>query len=156
VNMLVAVGLVILSLALLGASVLLATHRRWVAATATGVAMLIVVGTVAFGWLSFGYRSTFLSIRTIVTPDRQYALSGTMIPLPPHTVKTGGCSNTGRWFYSHSPLADVAEFYRTAGATVELAYLSDKASITYKDLLFEATAISENETQLGIGCSVSN
>lgn len=155
-SMLVAVGLVILSLALLGASVLLAAHRRWVVATATGVAVLIVVGTVAFGWLSFGYPSTFLPIRAIVTPDRQYALGGTMIPLPPHTVKTGGCSSTGRWFYSRSPLADVAEFYRTAGATVELAYQSDKASITYKDLLFEATASSENETQLGIGCAVSN
>ncbi|MDB4894722.1 MAG: hypothetical protein JWN15_984 [Firmicutes bacterium] len=77
-----------------------------------------------------------------------------MIPLPPHTVKTGGCTDTGRWFYSHSALADVAEFYLTAGATVALAGQSDKASITYKDLLFQATAISKNETQLGIGCSL--
>jgi hypothetical protein len=156
VNMLVAAGLVILSLALLGAAVRLATHRRWWAATATGVAVLIVVGPVAFAWLSFGYPSTFLPIQAFVTPDRHYAVGGTMIPLPPRTVETGGCSATARWFYSHSPLADVADFYRTAGATVALAYQPDKASITYKGLLLEAAAISANETQLGIGCRVGN
>jgi hypothetical protein len=118
--------------------------------------VLLIVGRVAFSWLSFGYPSKFRHIEAMITPDRQYALGGTVIPLPPHTIATGSCSGTGRWFYSRSSLADVAGFYRTIDATVEVAYQPDKASITYKGLHFEAAAISAHETQLGIGCGVSN
>lgn len=147
-------GFLILLIALLGAAVLLAKRRRRLAAAATGLAVLLLGAALAFGWLSFGYRPALLPILAVVTPDRRYTLGGANIPLPPRTVQTGGCTSTGRWFYSRSPLQAVAGFYQTAGAQVEAAAEADRVRITYEGVTLEAAAISAGESQLGIGCQL--
>lgn len=154
-NMPVILGLLVLFLSLLTVSAVLAKRRRWLAATVTAFTVLVFGGTVAFGWLGFLYRPALLPLLAVVTPNRNYTLGGSSIPLPPRTIQTGGCTSTGRWYYSRSPLEDVVGFYRNLGARVEVPVELKPVRITFKGVTFEATAISARESQLGVGCAVS-
>lgn len=118
----------------------------------SGVAVLLV----GLPWLRFGYPSFAIPLQALLFPDRVYKGLNVSIPLPPHTVRTGRCTETGSYYYSRSTLKAIQQFYRSLPLADPGVVTNSRLEIKYGTSVIIAVQRSPRVSQLAIGCQLDS